>query len=90
MTATDVESLQPRAVRCLHACLVTSVITLFVLLLGVTVTAALFIRQMQTELETVTKATHQPTEDMQSHAALVKHKYKVGMHYFVNSQTLIK
>ncbi|KAJ8345347.1 hypothetical protein SKAU_G00295400 [Synaphobranchus kaupii] len=65
MSASDIESLQPRASsgrRCLHAFLITSVITQFVLLFGVTVIAALFIRQIQTELATLTKPTHKSPE----------------------------
>ncbi|KAG9337856.1 hypothetical protein JZ751_027507 [Albula glossodonta] len=74
MTATDIESLQPRAGRSLQACLVTSVITLFVLLIGVTVTATLFIRQIQTELATISK---DPLEHIPGSEAYRSEKYKM-------------
>ncbi|KAJ8384685.1 hypothetical protein AAFF_G00198910 [Aldrovandia affinis] len=87
MTATDTESLQPRAARSWHACLVTSVIALFVLLLGVTVTATLIIRQIQTELATVTHVTHEPTEDTSSHEAQVGRKYKMKKFAYLHAET---
>ncbi|KAG7491268.1 hypothetical protein MATL_G00001290 [Megalops atlanticus] len=51
MAATDPESLQPKQrCRCLDACLVASVASLFLLLLGTATAAALYINQIRTGL----------------------------------------
>ncbi|XP_035253010.1 uncharacterized protein LOC118216099 [Anguilla anguilla] len=89
MTASDIESLQPRASsggRCLHAFLITSVITLFVLLFGVTVTAALFIRQIQTELLALSNETHGHTERT-AYADMLKSEHKVKNFAFLRAKS---
>ncbi|KAJ8254083.1 hypothetical protein COCON_G00206950 [Conger conger] len=87
MTASDIESLQPRTRsggRCLPAFLITSMITLFVLLAGVTFTAALFIRQLQTELANLTKTTHEQTGPS---AQLSESQYKVQNFAFLRASS---
>ncbi|KAJ8251379.1 hypothetical protein GJAV_G00220710 [Gymnothorax javanicus] len=87
MSPSDIESLQPRASsggRCLHTFLVTSVITLFVLLFGVTAIAALFIWQIRTELSTLGESTHEATNPQRLQGAP---EYKVQNFAFLRAKS---
>ncbi|KAG7460260.1 hypothetical protein MATL_G00219540 [Megalops atlanticus] len=77
MTATDMESLQSRSgtgSRQMQTCLLVSVMTLFALLLGGTVTTAVLIRHIQTELAAIkaTGAAEDPSRPARYHSSEYK------------------
>ncbi|XP_036409258.1 uncharacterized protein LOC118795027 [Megalops cyprinoides] len=77
MTATDMESLQSRSgtgSRQVQTCLLVSVMTLFALLVGGTVTTAVLIRHIQTELAAIraTGAAEDPSRPAPHHSSEYK------------------